>query len=83
MHDGVVECAMGLKLKVLNWQPVTMEFNAASMRSNAQMHMPDQRARAQRCKTPSKSGLANRNQEINAEFRGFRLLKKQHHPHEK
>ena len=42
--------------------------------------MRAQRRRGQRCKTPSKSGLASLNQVNKIEFRGFRLLKKQHHP---
>ena len=82
--NDVVTC----ENKVAQWiicvgsaHPVTMKFNTASA-EHVIIELNWHRSRDQRCKTPSKSGLANRNQEKNAEFRGFRLLKKQHHPRE-
>ena len=65
---------------ILGWHPVTVKFNTASILRNVQVHMPDQRRRGQRWKTWPKSGLARSDRSKNVEFRGSRLLKKQHHP---
>ena len=57
---------------VASAHPVTMKFNTASMSAPVIIGLDLRRSADQRCETPFKSGLANRNQAKSLEFRHFR-----------